>query len=246
MTLAISRVAEKLAKKHGLELTATDEHVEARFIGSGATFTGGSAQAAIDQALLSLTEGGSAQTNGRRATEPTAEMPEDAAEDAAEDEKETVHSTGTLVPIEQADTPGVDEPKEVRKAKVKKPPRRKKEKKVKKPRRAKREREEGEEDEEAEDTASVVKAKYRKLYKPTKNTCGDAFTEAFETATRNEDGTTDVEKLHRIGSANGIDVKARWGGRNVGMQRMNLSNVLRGMVRNGKKVKIGKEVISPE
>lgn len=249
MTLSISKVAERLAQKHGLELTATDDHVAARFIGSGATFTGGSAQAAIDQALLSLTEGGSAQGNGQRATEKS-------VQEAAQEVGEAVErAAGGLVPIEQADDPNVDAPARKKRAKAKKPPRKAKAKKVKAPKRAKRQREDGDEDEEGSDDGnSVVRAKYRKLYKPTKNTCGDPFVEAFEEATRDKDGKKVViDKLVRVGKANKVDVLGRWGhlkGRdgeiNVGMLRMNLGNVLRALVRNGTAVKIGEQTFEPE
>lgn len=48
----------------------------------------------------------------------------------------------------------------------------------------------------------------------------------------------DVAMLNAIGAENGIDVQARWGMRNVGQQRMNLGNVLRGMLQRGEKVVI--------
>lgn len=44
--------------------------------------------------------------------------------------------------------------------------------------------------------------------------------------------------LGAVATANGIDLN-RWAGKNHGMVRMNLGNVLRGMVRRGEKVTIG-------
>lgn len=101
------------------------------------------------------------------------------------------------------------------------------------------------EDEEAEGKGSVVKAAYKKKYRPTNDTNGDEFTEAFRAATVNEDEAVDINKLGIVARDNGLKIlqwmhlKNRDGGINVGMIRMNLGNVLRGMVRRGTTIKIG-------
>jgi serine/threonine protein kinase len=47
-----------------------------------------------------------------------------------------------------------------------------------------------------------------------------------------------VPALEKLGKLNGIDVKAQWGELNPGMQRMDLGNVLRGMIRRGERVEV--------
>ena len=84
---------------------------------------------------------------------------------------------------------------------------------------------------------SKVPTKYRKRYANYNGTCGDQLSAILAEAKK-----ADLSVVE-IGEANGVDVLGRWGGRNVGMQRMNLSNVLRGMVRRGEAVTIGDTVI---
>lgn len=89
---------------------------------------------------------------------------------------------------------------------------------------------------------SVVKPHYKAAYKPHDDTCGDEFTVAFTDECHDpETDTVDMAALVAIAKANGVDM-GRWAGRNVGMQRMNLGNVLRGLMRQGKRVVIGKNV----
>lgn len=88
---------------------------------------------------------------------------------------------------------------------------------------------EDEEDEEQE-KLNVVPKKYRDEYKARGDAscCGDEFSQLFKTVVASSDSKTiDAGKLNEIGGANGIDVMARWGQRNVGMRRMNLGNMLR-------------------
>lgn len=101
------------------------------------------------------------------------------------------------------------------------------------------------EDEPAE-SGSIVKPKYRQAYEVFDGTCGDAFAEAFTSACRNGEGEFDIDALRSVASTNGIDLDARWGHLNVGQRRMNLSNVLRGMVRRGEKVTVGSQPFEPE
>lgn len=78
---------------------------------------------------------------------------------------------------------------------------------------------------------SVVPDSYKVEYGAPQN-CGDDLAEILKEA-----APTPLD-VNRIGSQNNIDVEARWGGKNNGMRRMNLGNVLRGMVRRGEYVRI--------
>jgi len=109
---------------------------------------------------------------------------------------------------------------------------------------------EGEADEDAEDedekvSGSVVKGKYKEAYEPFDATCGDEYAEVFSAKCRDADGNLDHAALIAVGAENGVDVLGRWGNLNNGMQRMNLSNVLRGMVRGGTRISIGGVVFNP-
>ena len=70
---------------------------------------------------------------------------------------------------------------------------------------------------------SVIPANYKRAY-GTAGNCGDQVVAAMATA--QEAGTT----LEAIANENGVDF-GRWAHLNPGMQRMNLGNVLRGVVR---------------
>lgn len=101
------------------------------------------------------------------------------------------------------------------------------------------------EDEEAEGEAgkSIVKRKYRELYKPHKSTCGDEFQAAMrehlEYDFTNEKGKVvtriDTEKLRALAEANDVwnDKYARL---NPGQQRMNVGNRLRAKIKKGEEV----------
>lgn len=105
-----------------------------------------------------------------------------------------------------------------------------------------------EEDEEA-DGGSIVPTKYRILYGAAQN-CGDEMAReltgyvTLERASKaNPDGGLDLPKLREVAAANGIaDKLAKWEDRglNGGLLRMNTSNVLRGMLRRGEQVVVGK------
>ena len=118
-------------------------------------------------------------------------------------------------------------------------------KKAAKKRKSSDDEDDGEGDEEEGGKGSVVKAKYKKKYQPTHDTNGDEFTEAFRAATVNEDEAVDVNKLNHVARDNGLKItqwmhlKNKDGGVNVGMIRMNLGNVIRGMYRNGQDIVIG-------
>lgn len=85
---------------------------------------------------------------------------------------------------------------------------------------------------------SVVPAHYKKDYGPSQS-CGDEIAEIMKAETCDEKGKADRAALIRIADANGIP-HDRWAHLNVGMFRMNLSNVLRGKVKRNEQVVIGK------
>lgn len=83
--------------------------------------------------------------------------------------------------------------------------------------------------------SSKVKPQYKAAYGKEEN-CGDAMAKAFKAVCDEYEDKADGVVV--IAKANGIDL-SRWEGKNPGMVRMNLGNVLRGMVKRGEKVKIG-------
>lgn len=111
--------------------------------------------------------------------------------------------------------------------------------------------EEASDEEDEDEGGSIVPTKYRILYGSAQN-CGDDMAIALtayvtlERATKkNPDGGLDRAKLREVAKVNGIEAKlAKWEDRglNGGLLRMNTSNVLRGMIRNGLEVRVGSEV----
>lgn len=83
---------------------------------------------------------------------------------------------------------------------------------------------------------NIIPAEYRKDYGKAQNN-GDKTAKAFKDATTGKDGKFDPTKLSGIARANKVDL-GRWSTLNVGMQRMNLGNVLRGMHNRGEQVTI--------
>lgn len=81
--------------------------------------------------------------------------------------------------------------------------------------------------------ASLVPDSYKERYGPSQN-CGDEFAELM--------AGNDVKE---IAADNSIDLK-RWKGKNPGMVRMNLGNVLRGRVKRGEYVVINDYEFNPE
>ncbi len=101
-------------------------------------------------------------------------------------------------------------------------------------------------------SGNVVPASYKAKYGKAQN-CGDAMASVLTDAVTREVKTTtpggkqklvarvDLEALARVAKANGIEGRlAKWAGLNSGMQRMNLGNVLRGMLKRGEAVTVGK------
>lgn len=119
--------------------------------------------------------------------------------------------------------------------------------------------ESSDEDEAPKSTGNVVPKKYRDIYKQHNDTCGDAIagaignvttiTETVNNKRKDKDGkvtTREVDRvslsaLAKLAAANGIsDRLAKIAHLNPGMQRMNVGNILRGMVYSGAQVVIGK------
>lgn len=103
---------------------------------------------------------------------------------------------------------------------------------------------EPEDDSEADQGKSLVKSKYKKLYKPHKDKCGDDLSERLNAhvSVKTEDGLRiDLKKLRKFAEANDCwvpayaSLKSRTGGWNAGMARMNVANRLRGKIRQAKK-----------
>jgi hypothetical protein len=107
-------------------------------------------------------------------------------------------------------------------------------------------------DEEGEEGegGSIVPNKYRERYGVTQR-CGDDVAETLSgyvtlprAGKKDIDGGLDRDRLREVAKANGLgakldDYEARE--LNGGLLRMNISNILRGMVRRGEKVVIGKK-----
>lgn len=119
--------------------------------------------------------------------------------------------------------------------------------KAKKPAKRKARSSNGDEEGDSEDEEggkSVIAPKYKKKYRPNKDSCGDKIRDAVWEFLHPDGEDVDVVKLNKLGKDNGIDVMDRWGAKNVGMRVMNTTNVLRGMLRRGLDVKIGGTTIA--
>lgn len=103
---------------------------------------------------------------------------------------------------------------------------------------------EGEEDGGEKEESSIVRGRYKKEYgKPAH--CGDEMALAFAGFVQDEEGGLDLGKLAQVAGANGVDLK-RWSHLNNGQKRMNLGNVLRGLIRKGTDVKVGSKTFKGE
>jgi len=89
-----------------------------------------------------------------------------------------------------------------------------------------------------------VPAKYKAKYGRTQS-CDDDVATSLKDAVTGADGSCDLDAVRNVAIANDIDPK-RWGHLNVGMQRMNLGNVLRAMVKRGEYVIVGTSEWNPE
>lgn len=104
---------------------------------------------------------------------------------------------------------------------------------------------------EADDgtTKSVVGADYKERYKAFGGSCGDDLSELLKAATVGAGGKCDPAELRLVAEVNGIcdrldgyEAKEL----NVGMCRMNIGNVLRGMLKKGVDVTIDGKTIAGE
>lgn len=94
---------------------------------------------------------------------------------------------------------------------------------------------EGDEDgEEETESKSIVKRKYKKLYRPNKDTNGDGLSDQIRDHVSLEndagDKRIDVAALKRFAIANNV-WQASYALLNVGQMKMNITNRLRGMIR---------------
>lgn len=103
--------------------------------------------------------------------------------------------------------------------------------------------EEPDEDEEAE-SHNVVPEKYRKRYGAKQN-CGDDMALTLKDFVTKQDDKAknfcDTALLQHVADQNGVSLAA-WSHLNLGMQRMNLGNVLRGKLNKGQRVEVGDQV----
>ena len=96
---------------------------------------------------------------------------------------------------------------------------------------------------DTEDSAGdKVGKKYRERYGKLGHN-GDDIAELLKMHCVGEDGKIDTGKLDKLCAANKIDY-GKYVHLNVGMQRMTIGNILRGMVRKGNPIKIGKETVA--
>ena len=98
----------------------------------------------------------------------------------------------------------------------------------------------------ANPSKSIVPPKYKTIYALHDGTNGDTVAVALKALeTPNADGrpTLGWDTIQEVAKANGIDVSA-YAKLNNGQKRMNLGNKLRGMVKAGKPVQIGKRRIA--
>jgi len=96
---------------------------------------------------------------------------------------------------------------------------------------------EGDEDgEEETESKSIVKRKYKKLYRPNKDTNGDGLSDQIRDHVSLEndagDKRIDVAALKRFAIANNV-WQASYALLNVGQMKMNITNRLRGLIRAG-------------
>lgn len=90
---------------------------------------------------------------------------------------------------------------------------------------------------------TVVPVKYKVAYAAHDGTCGDNMALYLKDKTTKLDHTgkvhvLDVDALWAIARENGIDGEAKYGHVNNGQKRMNIGNLLRGLIRNGVTVSI--------
>lgn len=127
-----------------------------------------------------------------------------------------------------------------------KQPRAKKATKAKgKKRKARKSDDEEDDGEGGSEPKSIVKKKYKVLYRPTKDTNGDDFAEALHACLFPDGEEFDMRAFTATCRANSVadDRIKKWTKlKNNGMRRMNIANTLRGMIRRGEKVTLGAKI----
>lgn len=144
--------------------------------------------------------------------------------------------------IELAEANGIEVPL--------KPVKEPKQPKAKKEPKAEGDSEDGDGDGEAKESGNVVPVKYRQKYGTAQN-CGDELAGVLSAFVMVEDPENpkrqvcSKSQLEAVADANGLADKMREyedSGKNLGMIRMNIGNILRGRIRRGQYVKIGGNV----
>lgn len=97
------------------------------------------------------------------------------------------------------------------------------------------------EEDDAPKTGNVVDTKYRDKY-GTDGHNGDDIARYLKDVCGDDKGKIDPDALDEVGNANGIDM-AKYAHLNIGMQRMTLSNRLRGLHNRGDDVVIGDRTV---
>jgi hypothetical protein len=87
-------------------------------------------------------------------------------------------------------------------------------------------------------TGSVVKADFRARYAEHGGSSGDELSVRLRKHLETDDGTIDLAKLRALAETNDV-WSERYAGLNAGMQRLNVGNRLRALVRRGGKIKWG-------
>lgn len=100
---------------------------------------------------------------------------------------------------------------------------------------------------QSDNRRSIVPKKFKAIYAAHDGTNGDKLAAALKlaTTTKNEDGREclDEPALAKIAKENGVDYAA-YKHLNNGQKRMNVGNKLRGMLKGGERVQIGKQVFA--
>lgn len=100
---------------------------------------------------------------------------------------------------------------------------------------------------EANPAKSIVPVKFKEKYADHDGSCGDKLAYSVKSflETKNADGRTvlSMERLAELASDNGIDF-GKYKHLNNGQQSMNVRNRLRGLLKAGKKVRVGKQVFA--
>ena len=111
---------------------------------------------------------------------------------------------------------------------------------------AKDDKPEGAEDDkpEAEEGKNIIGSKYRDAYGKDGHN-GDDIAKALKAYLVDDKNKIDLEKMAEVAEANGVDM-TKYANLNIGLQRMNLGNRLRGINGKGNDVVIGTDTFKPK